>query len=247
MSGCLWNCDAWRIRDWSSDCPAYRIALGHALRADRFDELSMIRDKQVPRWCRGGLKLQTTWVRNSLQRVELFYESAGRTEASKFRRAEGSYWGKIGNTTDCKLQCLGFRVAHPHAPTPRRFCRAWTCRSERTPFRLCRGGGMHAWGGEVRARVGASPRQRRRVAAVLEDAMVRSDAGTLPELPMCCADAPPEYACEEDADDFCADADDACEPEIADDFCGPLVVDLRRRHPRSLLSHWLQSFLQPGS
>ena len=67
---------------------------------------------------------------------------------------------------------------------------------------------MHAWGGEVRARVGASPRQRRRVAAVLEDAMVRSDAGTLPELPMCCADAPPEYACEEDADDFCADADD---------------------------------------
>ena len=49
MSGCLWNCDAWRIRDWSSDCPAYRIALGHALRVDCFDEVSMTRDKQVPR------------------------------------------------------------------------------------------------------------------------------------------------------------------------------------------------------
>ena len=54
---------------------------------------------------------------------------------------------------------------------------------------------------------------------------------------LCCADIPPECVCEEDADDFCGDTDDACEPEIADDEDEALVAEQRRGQQRSLLSH----------
>eukprot|EP00812_Abedinium_dasypus_P014932 NODE_84_length_2185_cov_250.991080.p1 GENE.NODE_84_length_2185_cov_250.991080~~NODE_84_length_2185_cov_250.991080.p1 ORF type:complete len:675 (+),score=255.98 NODE_84_length_2185_cov_250.991080:3-2027(+) len=47
-----------------------------------------------------------------------------------------------------------------------------------------------------------------------EDAVERSDAGTLWEEPACSADAPPEEICEEAAEDLCEDADDACEPKV---------------------------------
>ena len=49
------------------------------------------------------------------------------------------------------------------------------------------------------------------------------------------ADGSPEYVCEEEADDFCEDAHDACEPEIADDE-GELVVAQPEEAPPTELS-----------